>query len=451
MPFQEINKKGVNKMFIYPELDNINRSLVLGNNLHIMEQLIEKGYSGKFDMIYFDGPFNSGLIFSMLNDRGIEFVHPWDETSSVRNHFHPNLYLEDYKERIKLAKELLSDTGIFVLQTNQIMSHYVKILLDEVFIKENFLREVIWKHSETPWSQDIDQFGYQHESLFFYSKTDNYYKIKDMTYPSVWDDIGGYDLGEENTNFPSQKPQKLLERIVEATTKEGDLVGDFYSGSGTLPYVAEKTNRRWFACDNHPNSMQIIKERFFSMNIKLTFHSIVEDFNPNYLDSSIYTKKIQIPFSLHELQTMKKVVGDEAITINAYSYFADVDLMEHDQFQFNLIMPASMENGVLEKSEQTISRPVPIQTKDGYSLKVENPVEWIFYHVVHVERDKFSMIEVNKETNTYLVDKESLVNQVEEMKESINDNWIQTVEQEDNFVKFVDIFGYSYLLNTKGS
>ena len=434
------------KLFINPELSNINRSLVLGDNLYIMEHLIKNGYSGKFDMIYFDGPFNSGLLFSMFNEKGIEFIHPWDEANSIHHYFQPQAYLDDYKKRITLAKELLSDKGIFVLQTNQIMGHYVKVAVDEVFEKNNCLMEVIWKHSQIPWTHHINQFGYQHETLFFYSKTNDYYKFTDKTYPSVWDDIGGYELGEENTLFPSQKPEALLKRIIEATTKEGDLIGDFYSGSGTLPYIAEKTNRRWFASDNHPYSIQTIKKRFSKTKTNVNIHSVVESFNPEYLDGYTYSKKTHIPFSLLELKTLQEVVGEKTININAYSFSPDVDLLNQKQFHFNLIMPSLNGENDPDQSQKIFPRPFLIETKDGYKLKIENSVEWIFHHIVHAQRNKFNMIHIDTETKSYLKDRKMLLNEANEISQYIQEDWIQTIEDNSQFVTVTDIFGYRYML-----
>jgi DNA modification methylase len=432
-------------MAINPTLNDLNRSLVLGDNLHIMEELIEKGYSGKFDMIYFDGPFNSGLIFSMFNDQGIEFVHPWDEKKTIRNHFYPELYLSDYRKRMELARKLLSDTGMFVLQINQIMSHYVKVVLDEVFNKENYLMEVIWKHSHLPWSQEINQFGYQHESLFFYGKSENHFKKPDMTYPSVWDDVGGYDLGEENTFFPSQKPQSLVERIVEATTKEGDLVGDFYTGSGTLPVVAEKMNRRWFACDNHAYSMQTVEERLGRLDRQISLHTLVEDFNEEYLVNETYHKKSNIPYSLHEHNGLKSFVGDREITINAYSYAADVDLSNTESFTLNIILPSSM--NMDDQAEITLPRPEVHLNPEGFSFKHQDPLKWIFYHLVHVERDKFMRIDKDKKTGSYLLNHDSLVEKAEEIYEKLKNNWIHSMEEKEHFIEILDQFGYRYRVN----
>jgi adenine specific DNA methylase Mod len=174
-----------------PEITSDKRALILGDNITIMEKLLAKGYREQFKMIYFDGPFNSGLLFTMTNPKfGIEYIQPTSEYQSIREYLDLNLYLENYRKRMELAKELLHHEGFFVLQINQLAGHYVKVLLDQVFGRACFLSEVIWKHSDIPWTlPELGQFGYQHESLFVYSKTDSFHR-KDNVYPSVWDDIG---------------------------------------------------------------------------------------------------------------------------------------------------------------------------------------------------------------------------------------------------------------------
>jgi hypothetical protein len=88
-----------------------------GDNIDIMKKLIDEGFAESFDMIYFDGPFNSGRIFSMpIPGTSVELVNPWHELKSMQHYEKPELYLDDYKKRIELARELLSDSGVLVLQ-----------------------------------------------------------------------------------------------------------------------------------------------------------------------------------------------------------------------------------------------------------------------------------------------------------------------------------------------
>jgi adenine specific DNA methylase Mod len=152
-----------------------NRALFWGDNLLIMEQLLRDGYKGKFDLIYFDGPFNSGRIFSMPNEKlGVNLINPWDELKGIAHYLNSELFLDDYLKRIRLAKELLSDTGMFVLQIYQKEGHYLKVMLDQEFGRDHFLAEIIWKIHNDPLPYN-SQFGLSHECLFVYSRTTDYF------------------------------------------------------------------------------------------------------------------------------------------------------------------------------------------------------------------------------------------------------------------------------------
>ncbi|NQX64571.1 site-specific DNA-methyltransferase [Paenibacillus alba] len=244
-------------------------NLYHGDNFDIMKKLIDEGYAGSFDMIYLDGPFNSGRIFTRkIRGTNVELVDPWHELKSIQLYDRPELYLDDYHKRIELARELLSTSGVLVLQISQKEGHYLKVLLDAIFGREHFLCEVIWKMAEKPYPLR-DQFGLSHESLFFYAKTDNYMKHNRLLFPSIWDDVGFYEeLGEEDTFYPSQKPQKLMRRILEATTKRGDLIGDFYCGSGSMPFMAQAMGRRWIASDTSWQAVEVTKERLYGIGVR---------------------------------------------------------------------------------------------------------------------------------------------------------------------------------------
>ncbi len=162
-------------MKFQPEVSKEN-GLFYGDNLYIMQGLMNVGYKEKFDMIYFDGPFNSGWIFSVFKKELNEhIIDPWNEAATIRNFYNSDIYRSNYRERIKVAKELLNEKGILVFHTSQKEGHYLKVVLDEVFGSNHFLGEVIWKFADVP-SYKTSQFGLNHESLFFYAKTDNYFK-----------------------------------------------------------------------------------------------------------------------------------------------------------------------------------------------------------------------------------------------------------------------------------
>src|SRR5687767_14880974 len=120
-------------MKFQPDISEEN-GLFYGNNLFVMKALINKGYTEKFDMIYFDGPFNSGWIFSVYNKELNEhLIDPWNEARTIKHFYNPDLYRSSYRERMEVARELLSEKGILVFQTSQKEGHYLKIILDDVF------------------------------------------------------------------------------------------------------------------------------------------------------------------------------------------------------------------------------------------------------------------------------------------------------------------------------
>jgi adenine specific DNA methylase Mod len=341
-------------MKFQPKL-SANSGLFYGDNLYIMQELVNVGFADKFDMIYFDGPFNSGSFFQKFNkDIEEEIVDPWNEATTVRDFFYPDIYRSNYGKRMEVAKKLLNENGILVFHTSQKEGHYLKVILDSVFGPSNFLGEVIWKFSDVPLYKK-SQFGLNHETLFFYSKTNNYFKAEQFSFSSIWDDIGKYDnLGDENTFYATQKPEKLIERILNMTTEENALVGDFFCGSGTLPFVAEKMNRKWIASDNSRIAIQTTLSRMAEIDVEVTLHQLVEDFTLSYLHGNEYTKNTDIPFSLNELQGLKSALNNRPVTINAYGYTSEIDLINNDNFKFQFVMPSLDCNGITKKERKIL-------------------------------------------------------------------------------------------------
>ncbi|MFK2826603.1 site-specific DNA-methyltransferase [Bacillus sp. B190/17] len=409
--------------------------LFYGDNLYVIQGLMNIGYKEKFDMIYFDGPFNSGWIFSVFNKKLNEhIIDPWNEAATIQNFYHSDIYRSNYKKRIEAAKELLNENGILVFHTSQKEGHYLKVILDEVFGSNHFLGEVIWKFADAPVYKKA-QWGLNHESLFFYSKTDKYFKKKDVSYSSVWDDVGKYEyLGKEDTFYATQKPEKLMERILQMTTDEGALVGDFYCGSGTLSFTAEKMKRRWIASDNSRLAIQTTVSRMSTLGIDVTVHQLVEDFNKTYLRGNEYTKKTKVPFSLNEFQGLKEELNNSSVIVNAYEYTPEIDLLENESFTFQLIMPSVTPNGIKDIVKTSIPRPRPMLTEDGYQLVVTNPLNWILHHIVHgqIEEDH------------YILDSDSLQQRVNDIYLKISANWIDYIKEYDAYYLLIDVFGYFY-------
>ena len=302
--------------------------LVFGDNLQILktfnenkDPLIKNKIKGKVKLIYIDPPF--ATIDEFQNREGAKAYN--DKKKGAE-------FVEFLRRRLIVAKELLHPEGSIFVHLDQKMSHYIKIVLDEVFGKNRFVNEIIWK-SKSGGANKMSITN-THENIFYYSKTENNifnqlfleyskeyinnqfrqdkngrwfrnhdvvaspnlggnspcyeykgfipktrwlitkdklvkldqegklrwskngrpYKIlyldelEGNALNDIWADIN-IPLGSQRTDYPTQKPEALLERIIKISTSEGDLVMDFFCGSGTTLVVAEKLGRRWVGCD----------------------------------------------------------------------------------------------------------------------------------------------------------------------------------------------------------
>ena len=268
--------------------------LIKGNNLLALYSLLPI-YKGKVKLIYIDPPYNTGNDGFKYNDA-----------------FNHSTWLTFMKNRLEVARQLLADDGVIFVQLDYNEVHYCKVLMDEIFGRENLVNQIIWVYNSFT-GQMQSGFARKHDTLLFYSKTKDYLfyqqreeknitemsdyknwskyivdenKIKggymptdvrfkrnidkfirtharppsndDVVYTfqsqplkDVWyiDYLDPKNKTEKTTFVGGQKPEALLERIISASTKEGDLVLDFFAGSGTTAAVAHKMGRRWIAIE----------------------------------------------------------------------------------------------------------------------------------------------------------------------------------------------------------
>lgn len=302
--------------------------IVFGDNLQFLktiyenkDSLIKDKIKGKVKLIYIDPPFATTDEFQ--NKEGAKAYN--DKKKGAE-------FVEFLRKRLIVAKEILSDDGSIFVHLDQKMSHYIKIIMDEIFGKNYFKNEIVWKSKTSSASRD--SISKSHETLLYYTKSERYtfnqifseysdeyienqfqadengrlfrthdvvaspnlggrtpryeykgfipetrwlmtkdklealdregrlkwskngrpYKIlyldelEGVSLSDIWADIT-VSLGNERANYPTQKPEKLLERIIKVSTNEGDIVLDFFGGSGTTIIVAEKLKRRWVTCD----------------------------------------------------------------------------------------------------------------------------------------------------------------------------------------------------------
>lgn len=256
-------------------------TLASGDNLQYMEYLLkERDMAGKIQLIYVDPPFfsNSRYQASVRLESDKLGRSPVIKTGAYDDRWDDSLeqYLSMLTVRFIIMRELLSDSGCLWVHLDWHGSYYVKLLLDEIFGEGNFRNEVAWMYKSGGASKR--SFAKKHDTLLFFSKTGKYkfnplyeksynrdfkpYRFKGVE--EFQDELGWYTMvhmkdvwqidmvgrtSAERTGYATQKPEKLLERIVESCSDTGDICADFFSGSGTLGVVAGRMNRRWIMCD----------------------------------------------------------------------------------------------------------------------------------------------------------------------------------------------------------
>jgi DNA modification methylase len=269
---------------------------------------IPRDHIGTVDLIYIDPPYATGRIFK--NKEGFGFDDKNFDTSAYDGSFDSFFnsikevikpfeldYLKYMYPRIKLMKDLLTDNGSIYVHCDWHIGHYLKIILDEIFGKENFVNEIVWKYFVS--GRYPNEFAKDHDTLFLYSKNkikkyfnyskevdeDLYFKKKYTNQIVIAEDGKEYykyngELrtfekqttevwhinkikrdGNEILGYPTQKPEKLLERIIKASSNEDSIVLDCFCGSGTTLAVAEKLKRKWIGCDISSHAIDVSRKR----------------------------------------------------------------------------------------------------------------------------------------------------------------------------------------------
>lgn len=309
--------------------------LIWGDNILAMQALLAQGYEGRINLIYIDPPFDSKADYShRMTIEGNEFTK---EPSVIERLAYKDTwtggtdsYLDMLYPRLQLMKRLLAEDGSIYVHLDWHIGHYVKVMMDEIFGRENFLNNVVWCYQTRQFSKKY--WNKKHDDILFYSKnpdrqifnwdangvlesysetTIKKYKLKDekgyyrlcgrgisgspirsakdvdpkweLTNPElvVRDYLGsGFaphdywmidivnQVANERTDYDTQKPEVLIERIIKASSNEGDLVADFFAGSGTTLAVAEKLGRRWIGCELGKVGIQVARTRLVEQQSK---------------------------------------------------------------------------------------------------------------------------------------------------------------------------------------
>jgi site-specific DNA-methyltransferase (adenine-specific) len=262
--------------------------VILGDNLPILQDMPDEF----FQLIYIDPPFNTGKVQSRQEIKAVKSKS--GERIGFKGQSYETIkgkitsYNDDFKDywaflepRLVEAYRLLKPTGSFYLHLDYREVHYAKVLLDYLFGRENFLNEIIWAYDYG--ARATKKWPAKHDNILVYVKnTEKYffdnetvdrepYMAPGLVTPEkaargklptdVWWHTIVSPTGKEKTGYATQKPEGILRRIIQASSRKDDWVLDFFAGSGTTAAVAKKLERKFVTIDENPESIAIIKKR----------------------------------------------------------------------------------------------------------------------------------------------------------------------------------------------
>ena len=262
--------------------------LVEADNLAVLTALPDEC----IDLIYIDPPFGTGQVRrlqSIVTGDGEKTrrgfggrTYSWRVTSdrAYADDMPLDAYLGFLEKRLVEAHRVLKRTASIYVHLDFHAVHHVRLMLDEIFGAELFLNEIIWAYDYGGRAKD--KWPRKHDNILWYAKSDSWtFRRDDIDrIPYMAPGLVGPEKAErgklptdvwwltivptnskERTNYPTQKPEKLLERIIRASSEPGDLVFDFFAGSGTTGVVAQRLGRRYLLVDNNPEAIRIATVR----------------------------------------------------------------------------------------------------------------------------------------------------------------------------------------------
>lgn len=411
-----------------PDDDNWRNLIVQGDNLQFLkacymnqDPLIRDKVKGKVKLIYIDPPFGTGDEYGAS-----------DGVMSYSAKLAGAEYIEALRERLIFLRDLLMDDGTIYVRIDYHFSHYMKLILDEVLGKENFLNEIVINRFKRQLT-GITRFNHGTDSILFYSKTNSYFfnevfrkrfnvftgeesepawrgmsspglrnppertvqgkvllppkgrhwtfkqsKIdtmalegririnNDISYTDLngnkisglpeylqtelvpvdnnWTDLKGYVFG---STYPTENPEELLERVIECSSNENDLVVDVFGGSGTTAAVAEKLSRRWIVCDFGKHSIYTMQKRMLT----------IADSKKLSSDESKGSKygKMPKPFYI--------------VSVGSFDFSRIINLRQYKDAYVSFILTLF---NISDRNEDTIRK---YKLPHIYGLKDSNPVE----------------------------------------------------------------------------
>ena len=313
------------------ETDGWMNELYWGDNLQVMSHLLKK-YRGRVNLIYIDPPFDSKADYKKtitLRGQKIENDHNSFEEKQYTDIWTNDEYLQFMYERLILCRELLADTGSIYLHCDWHKNHFLRMILDEVFGFSNFRNEIIWAYFGFKRGTS-KKFPQKHDTILSYTKTGEYvWNVQYRPYSAEYlkrfkkdkdgrlyrDDVnptGGGSrviyldpnkgdiveanwvdippvnpIGSERCDYPTQKPEALLERIIKASSNPGDIVFDCFMGSGTTQAVAMKLGRKFIGADINLGAIQTTTKRLLGVAAEIEKQLPNQD-EPKYTGFTVY-------------------------------------------------------------------------------------------------------------------------------------------------------------------
>jgi site-specific DNA-methyltransferase (adenine-specific) len=273
-----------------------NNTVYLGDNLAVLKSIPTES----IDLIYIDPPFNTGREqqrakeTTKRNDQGdrVGFKGQRYETIKSKVLSYDDQFVDYWaflEPRLEEAFRVLKDTGTIYLHLDYREAHYAKVLLDALFGPDCFLNEIIWAYDYGGKSKS--RWPAKHDTILVYVKNPKTYyfdsaavdrepymapglvtpeKVALGKLPTdVWWHTIVSPTGKEKTGYPTQKPIGILRRIIQASSKEGDVVLDFFAGSGTTGVVANELKRTFILVDQNPEAIEVITSRLQGASFEL--------------------------------------------------------------------------------------------------------------------------------------------------------------------------------------
>ena len=357
--------KSISRISNNPKYEKISSNwrnlLIWGENKSIMSSLSQK-FLNKINLIYIDPPYATGSNFGSKTFIGESKTYENKKAYSDTWEGGIDEYVDFLYERILLMKNLLSENGSFYVHIDWHVSHYIKVILDEIFGKENFRNEIIWAYPAAS-AKTRRFFIRSFDSILFYTKSNEYTfnddpgiymeysdrvkfalkeddkgmfyyrggshngkKLSQKVYVTnkgifprdVWTDIPYIRANTlEYQAFSTQKPERLLKRIILASSNKDDIVADFFCGTGTSLAVAEKLGRKWIGSDIAKQAVNISRKR------------ILDVWNSN--DMIDWKKKYERQSQPFKIMRQNGYLQ----TINAYKDFLVENIQKKDTISLN--------------------------------------------------------------------------------------------------------------------